>query len=90
MSLVAESGADCNTLTACRTAAAENGGTALGLHARAKAVGLHAAAPVGLKCALGHKNALLFPLKILCHVGKYLVYRRLGQESSVRGFAREW
>ncbi|HTB99001.1 MAG TPA: hypothetical protein VK716_18475 [Terracidiphilus sp.] len=61
--LVAESGADADTLTAGRTAAAEDGCAALGLHPRTKAVLFYAAAAVGLKCALWHENALLNPVK---------------------------
>lgn len=57
--LVAESGADRNTLAACSAAAAEHGGSALCLHAGPEAVSLNAVAAVGLKCALGHKRALL-------------------------------
>jgi len=52
--LVAESGADGDTLAARGAAAAENGGAALGLHARPEAVSLYAAVAVGLKRALGH------------------------------------
>src|SRR5580698_6974420 len=60
--LVAETGADGNPLAAGRAATAEHGGSALGLHAGPKAVGLDALAAVGLKCALGHGNALLLLL----------------------------
>jgi hypothetical protein len=51
-------------------------------------VGFHALAAIGLKCALGHRNALLSPLEYLRLNGKTQVYRRLGQESSaeVTGF----
>jgi hypothetical protein len=63
--LVAEAGADCNTLAANGAAAAQHGCAGLGLHARPEAVCLHTVAAVGLKCALGHGNALLFPLKNL-------------------------
>jgi hypothetical protein len=59
--LVAEAGADGDALAALGTAAAEDGGSALGLHASSEAMGLHAAMAIGLKCALGHRNALLFP-----------------------------
>ncbi len=63
--LVAETGAYGNALAAGRAAAAEHGGSALGLHAGSKAVGLHALAAVGLKCALRHGNALLnLPVEI--------------------------
>ena len=58
--LVAEASADSDTLAADGAAAAEHGGAALGLHAGTKAVGLHTLAAIGLKCALGHRNALLF------------------------------
>jgi len=60
--LVAESGADGNALAALGAAAAEHGGSALGLHAGPKAVGLDPLAAVGLKCALRHGNALLILL----------------------------
>jgi hypothetical protein len=63
--LVAVTGADGNTLAANRAAAAEYGCAGLGLHARAKSVRLHTVAAVGLKCALGHRNALLFPIENL-------------------------
>jgi hypothetical protein len=63
--LVAEAGAYCNALAADGTAAAQHGSAGLGLHARPKSVRLHTVAAVGLKCALGHRNALLFPLKNL-------------------------
>jgi hypothetical protein len=39
-------------------------------------------AAIGLKCALGHGNALLFPTENLSLDGKIQVYRRLRQESS--------
>lgn len=68
--LVAESGADGYALAALRATAAEYGGAALGLHAGAEAVGLHAAVAVGLKCALGHKIALLILMENLCLGGK--------------------
>jgi hypothetical protein len=55
--LVAKSSAHGNALAALRAAAAEHGGSALGLHASPKAMGLNALAAVGLKCALGHGNA---------------------------------
>jgi hypothetical protein len=45
-------------------------------------MGLHTLAAIRLKCALGHKNALLFPKENLRLDGKSQVYRRLGQESS--------
>ena len=64
--LVAETSADGNPLAAGRAATAEHGGSALGLHAGPKAVGLDALAAVGLKCALGHGNALLESLVEIC------------------------
>ena len=80
--LVAEAGADGDALAALGTAAAEDGGAALGLHAGAEAVGLHAAVTVGLKCALGHGIALLILMENLCLIGKFQVYRMMGIESS--------
>jgi hypothetical protein len=68
--LVAEAGAYGNALAADGTATAENGCAALGLHARAKAVCFHTVAAIGLKCALGHGNALLFASKNLRLDGK--------------------
>jgi hypothetical protein len=68
--LVAEAGADGDALAADSTATAEYGSAGLGLHARAKAVCLHTVAAVRLKCALGHGNALLFPLKNLRYDSK--------------------
>src|ERR1035441_8906481 len=59
--LVAEAGADGHALAADGAAAAEHGGAGIGLHAGAETVGFHALAAIGLKCALGHKNALLLP-----------------------------
>jgi hypothetical protein len=61
--LVAETGADGNALATLCATAAEHSGSALGLHAGSEAVGLDALAAVGLKCALGHGNALL---SLLC------------------------
>ena len=52
--LVAVTGADGDLVTALGAAAVENGGASLGLHAAQKAVGLGAAAAVGLKGALRH------------------------------------
>lgn len=51
---VAESRADRYALATGGAAAAQHGGAAVGLHARSKAMGLSAFAPVGLKCALWH------------------------------------
>jgi hypothetical protein len=59
--LVAEACAYRHTLAADGTTAAQHGCAALGLHTRAETVRLHASAAIGLKCALGHENALLFP-----------------------------
>ena len=52
--LVAEAGADGDLVTALGAAAAQNGGTGLGLHAGKKAVGLGAMAAVGLEGTLWH------------------------------------
>jgi hypothetical protein len=62
---VAEAGANRHTLPSDGAAAAQHGGASLGLHARAEPVRLHAVAAIGLKCALGHENTLLFPVKNL-------------------------
>jgi len=59
--LVAETGAHGYPFAANGTAAAEDGCAGLGLHTRTETVSLHAFAAIGLKCALGHENALLFP-----------------------------
>jgi hypothetical protein len=69
--LVAESGADGHAFAANGTAPAEDGCAGLGLHARAKTVCLYTFAAVGLKCALGHESALLFPDENLRLDGKY-------------------
>jgi hypothetical protein len=69
--LVAEAGAYGHTLTANGATAAQNGRAALSLHTRAKTVRLHSFAAIGLKCALGHENALLFPEQNLCLDGKF-------------------
>jgi hypothetical protein len=58
--LVAEAGGYSDTFAADGTTAAQYGCAALGLHPRAESVRLHAFTAIGLKCALGHKNALLF------------------------------
>ncbi len=58
--LVAIPGADGDALAADRTATAQYGCAALGLHPRTKTVRLNALAAVRLKCALWHENALLF------------------------------
>jgi hypothetical protein len=80
--LVAEASADGNALATDGAAAAEHGSAGFGLHTCAEAVSFHALAAIRLKCALGHGIALLFSEENLCLSGKYLVYRRLGQESS--------
>jgi len=59
--LVAESRADGNAFAADGAATVQDGSAGLGLHPRAEAVCLDAVAAVGLKCALGHGIALLFP-----------------------------
>src|ERR1035438_8787583 len=69
--LVAETGAHRDAPAAYGAAAAQHGSAGLGLHARAETVRLHAFAAIGLKCALGHENALLFLLENLCLDGKY-------------------
>jgi hypothetical protein len=71
MKLVAEAGAHGDALAASGTATIQNSGAALGLHARAKAVLLDSAMTVGLKCALGHRNALLFLWEKSSRNGKY-------------------
>ena len=52
--LVAETSADGNASAALSAATAKYSGSALGLHAGAKAMSLDSLAAVGLKCALGH------------------------------------
>lgn len=79
---IAITGADRDALAANGAATAQHGRASLGLHARAKAVGLGAMAAVWLKCALGHGNALLLLFENLSQFGKIQVYRRLSQESS--------
>jgi hypothetical protein len=69
--LVAEASADSHTLAADGAAAVEHGGAGLGLHASAETMGFHTLAAIGLKCALGHKNALLFPSENLRLYGKF-------------------
>jgi hypothetical protein len=63
--LVAEASADGHALAADGAAAAQHGGSSLGLHARAETVNFHAFAAIGLKCALGHEDTLLFLEEIL-------------------------
>ena len=72
--LVAEASADSDTLAADGAAAAEHGCAALGLHAGTKAVGLHALAAIGLKCALGHGMRSCFLMKnlYLAAVSEYI------------------
>jgi hypothetical protein len=67
--LVAEASADRNALAARRTATVQHCGAALGLHTRAKSVRLYTAMAVRLKCALGHRNALLFSLEFCAALG---------------------
>jgi hypothetical protein len=69
--LVAESGADSHALATDGAAAAQHGSTGLGLHARTETMGFHPFAAVGLKCALRHENALLFPDENLRLDGKF-------------------
>jgi hypothetical protein len=57
--LVAVTSADSDFVTALRTAAAEHGGSCLGLHAGKKAVGLGAVAAVWLESTLRHDKKLL-------------------------------
>jgi len=57
--LVAVARTDRDALAADRTTATQHGSSGLCLHARPKAVRLGAAVAVRLKCALGHKSALL-------------------------------
>ena len=64
------SGADRDAFAAGGAAAAEHGSASLGLHALPKSVFLHAAAPVGLKCTLGHMYPLLFPSENLSFSNK--------------------
>jgi len=61
--LVAESSAHGHANAAYAAAAAEHGCAGLGLHARAEPVGLDTLTAIGLKCALGHGNALLYPME---------------------------
>jgi hypothetical protein len=63
--LVAETSADSHANAANGTAAVENGGASLGFHACTEPVCFHAVTAVGLKCALGHESALLFPVENL-------------------------
>jgi hypothetical protein len=69
--LVAEASADSDAFTPDGAAAAQHGSAALGLHARTESVSFHALAAIGLKCALGHGYALLFPGKNLRLDGKF-------------------
>jgi hypothetical protein len=59
MQLVAEAGTYGNLVATLRATARQYGSAALGLHARAKSMGLGTMTAVRLKCALGHKAALL-------------------------------
>ena len=69
--LVAEASTDCDASASLRTAAAEHCGSALGLHAGPKAVGLDPLAAVGLECTLGHGNAPESLCENLCLNGKF-------------------
>jgi hypothetical protein len=88
--LVAEASAYGNALAANSAAAAQHGSAGLGLHARAEAVCFHTVAAVGLKCALRHGNALLFPLENLCFrsISEYSA-RRARKPARTAG-ARAW
>jgi hypothetical protein len=68
--LVAEARANSNAFTSDGATTVENGSAGLGLHTRAEAVSLHTVAAIGLKCALGHGIALLFPRENLRLDGK--------------------
>ena len=57
--LVAVACAHRHALAALGATARQDGGSALGLHAAAEAMGLRAAAAIRLKCALRHGSALL-------------------------------
>jgi hypothetical protein len=70
LELVAEASADSYALATDSTTTAQHGCAGLGLHACAKAMGFHAFASIGLKCALRHENALLFLKENLCLNGK--------------------
>jgi hypothetical protein len=65
-------GADRNALAAHGAAAAEHGGTGLGLHALPKAVRFHPATAVRLKCAFGHRDPLLYFQKNLRKKSAYV------------------
>jgi hypothetical protein len=58
-------GADGDALAPGGAAAAEYGGTSIGLHARPEAVRFCTVAAVGLKCTFGHGYPLLFLKKNL-------------------------
>ena len=68
--LVAVACADRDALAADRAAAAQHSSAGFCLHPRAKAVRLGAMATVRLKCALGHKSALLLLIENLSLCGK--------------------
>jgi hypothetical protein len=57
---VAMTRADRDALASGGAAAAEHGGAGFGTHARPEAVHFRTVAAVGLKCALGHGDPLLF------------------------------
>jgi hypothetical protein len=95
-------GAHRDALAALGTAAGQHGGSALGLHAGAKAVDLRAVTAIRLKCALRHGTALLnfFLWKMLsgrhknekCHIQtkiKYIVSAPVRQNRrSTRAFSQ--
>jgi hypothetical protein len=71
--LVAETSADSNALAPDGATAVQHGCAGLGLHSRAETMCLHTVAAIGLKCALGHEYALLFPERNLSLDGKFQV-----------------
>ena len=86
--LIAMTRTDGDALASGGAAAAQHGCAGLGFHARAESVCLRAVATIGLKCALGHRIALLFPVLILRLVGNIQVYRMSHFESSAADTAR--
>jgi hypothetical protein len=71
--LVAEARAHRHALAANRAATAQHCCPALGLHARAETVRLHPFPAIWLKCALWHRNALLFPCSFLLIFFEFLL-----------------
>lgn len=69
--LVAKARADGDTATALGAAAIEDGRSALGLHACAESVDLQTATTIWLKCALGHRTALLNLTEKSLPLGKF-------------------